>query len=447
MPGHDWGQVSRAVQPRSGIARGLPLAASVGRLAAGAIRFGLRRYARALPRRRTSARERPDVVILLMSAWGMGGTIRAAHTLAGYLAQRGHRVELVSVFRVRHEPFFGSFPDGVEVSALDDRRERAAPLAARPVRALLRRLPSVLVHPVERSQHWNLWVDVQLVRRLRRRSGVLITTRPSLNLIAADLSPPGLVTIGLEQVNLDAWRPRLQAAMARYYPRLDALVTLTEQDRRAYAELLRGQGPTRIERIPNTAHALGGPAPDLAAPVVVAAGRLTLQKGFDLLIEAFAEVAAAHGDWRLRIFGSGELAGELEAMIAGRGLGGSVELAGATNELGAEMAKASIFALSSRREGFPLALLEAMSKGLAVVSFDCPTGPADVIDDHANGILVPHGDARAFAAALRELIEDEPLRRRLAAAAAVTAREYRIDVVGRRWEALIAELTAIRRAR
>ena len=399
---------------------------SIKRLVAAVIRRGLRRYVRAAP-----DAWRRDVTIVLMSAWGMGGTIRAAHNLAGHLADKGYSVELLSVFRVRDEPFFGSFPRGVNATALDDRRHGATPLAAR----LLRRLPSVLIHPSENGRHWNLWVDIQLVRRLRRRSGVLITTRPGLNLIAADLSPPGLVTIGLEQVNLDAWSPRLQTAMRTWYPRLDVLVTLTEQDRSAYEELL-GPRP-RIERIPNTARPLGGPEPDLAARRILAAGRLAPQKGFDLLIAAFEEVVSAHPDWRLRIFGKGDRHAELKAMIDARGLGDSVELAEATNNLGAAFADASIFALSSRREGFPLVLLEAMSKGLAVVSFDCPTGPADVIDDHENGLLVPLGDTSALAAALRELIEDEPLRRRLGAAAATSAREYGMDAVGPRWEALL----------
>jgi glycosyltransferase involved in cell wall biosynthesis len=402
---------------------------SIKRPVAALMRRGLRRHARAAP----DAWSR-DVTIVLMSAWGMGGTIRAAHNLAGHLAARGHDVELLSVFRTRDEPFFGSFPPGVRASALDDRRG-AVSLPAR----LLRRLPSVLIHPSENSRHWNLWVDVQLVRRLRRRSGVLITTRPSLNLIAADLSPPGLVTIGLEHVNLDAWSPRLQAAMARYYPRLDALVTLTERDQRAYAELLGGR--PRIERIPNTARPLGGPQPDLAARCVVAAGRLAPQKGFDLLIAAFGEVVADHRDWKLRILGGGDRRAELQAMIDARGLADRVELAGATSDIGAELAHASIFALSSRREGFPLVLVEAMSKGLAVVSFACPTGPEDLIEDHANGILVPPLDTAAFAAALRELIEDEALRRRLGASAAATASGYGMDAVGLRWEALLVALT------
>ena len=108
------------------------------------------------------------------------------------------------------------------------------------------------------------------------------------------------------------------------------------------------------------------------------------------------------------------------------------------------MAKASVFALSSRFEGFPVVLLEAMSKGMAVVSFDCPTGPAELIDDRRNGLLVPAEDIGAFAAGLRELVEHEELRRRYAAAAVETAAAYTVEAIGRRWEALLGELAEAR---
>jgi glycosyltransferase involved in cell wall biosynthesis len=121
-------------------------------------------------------------------------------------------------------------------------------------------------------------------------------------------------------------------------------------------------------------------------------------------------------------------------------VGGTVQLAGPAQDMGAEFGAASIFVLSSRFEGFPLILIEAMSKGLAVASFDCPTGPSDIIDDHRNGLLVPHKDVDALAGAIRELIEDEALRRACGAAAAVSAREYSIEAVGPRWEALFEDL-------
>jgi glycosyltransferase involved in cell wall biosynthesis len=175
-------------------------------------------------------------------------------------------------------------------------------------------------------------------------------------------------------------------------------------------------------------------------------GRLTPQKGYDLLIPAFARVAASYPDWRLRICGSGPQREELEDMIRERRLEEVIELHGPARDFGAEIERASLFVLSSRFEGLPLVLLEAMSKGMGIVSFDCPTGPADVIDDHRNGILVAPGDIDALAAGILELIEDGELRRRCAAAAIDTARGYRPAAIGPRWEALFGELRQARAA-
>jgi glycosyltransferase involved in cell wall biosynthesis len=102
------------------------------------------------------------------------------------------------------------------------------------------------------------------------------------------------------------------------------------------------------------------------------------------------------------------------------------------------MREASVFVLSSRYEGFPIVLLEAMAAGLAVVSFDCPTGPRDIVADGANGILVPAEDVAAMAAALDRVMEDEALRRRLAAAAPAAVEPYSVRAVGRRWDELLA---------
>jgi glycosyltransferase involved in cell wall biosynthesis len=328
----------------------------------------------------------------------------------------------------------------VKVTALDDRRPSASPAALGLVRALLRSQPSVLMpwewHPLRAC---SLWTDVQLVRALRRRSGVLIGTRPSLNLAAADVSRPGLVTIGQEHMHLRAHHASVQRAIARTYPRLDALVALTEQDGRDYAELV--QRRPRVAVVPNAVRALEGGQASLSGTTILAAGRLTRQKGFDLLIEAFARVAGPYPDWRLRICGGGPLRAELEQLAADCGVRDNVSLPGDMRNLAEEMASASLFVLSSRFEGFPLILIEAMSKGLPAISFDCPTGPRDVIRDRRNGILVPPCDVDALAAAMVELMADAGLRQRLGGEAARTAREYAIEKVGPRWERLMDELT------
>ena len=221
-------------------------------------------------------------------------------------------------------------------------------------------------------------------------------------------------------------------------------MVLTDQDKAAYAELLDGNLPLR--RIPNTVRPLPGAKADLAAKTVYAAGRFRYQKGFDLLIPAWAETARAHPDWRLRLRGSGRLKSRLEELIAARGLEDSVTLEGPAEDIGSDMAEASVFVLSSRFEGFPLILLEAMSKGMAVVSFDCPTGPADIVDDHRNGLLVPHEDVEGLSRALREIVEDEALRRRTAAAAIETARQYTIEAIGPLWLELFEALSPERRS-
>ena len=369
----------------------------------------------------------------------MGGTIRAAFNLAEYLTERGYEVEVISALRDSDEPFFGAFPAGVKVTALEDRRKD------RPRAGLLRRallsVSSVLVPDADRAvTGFNLWTDIGLARRLRGRAGFLLGTRPGVNAAISRLDAPGLIAIGLEQMNL-AKHPRgVKKTIRRRYPDLDALVVLTEQDRAAYKTMLDGALP--LYRIPNTVRPLPGAKADLSAKTVYAAGRFRYQKGFDLLIPAWAETARLHPEWRLRLRGAGHLRERLEGLIAEHGIEDSVTIEGPAEDIGSDMAEASVFVLSSRFEGFPLILLEAMSKGMGIVSFDCPTGPADIVDDHRNGLLVPPEDVTALATAIRELVEDEELRRRTAAAAIETAQQYTIEAIGPQWEALLEELAS-----
>jgi glycosyltransferase involved in cell wall biosynthesis len=391
--------------------------------------------ARSSPRGAVEAPDRPATIrILLLNAYAMGGTTRTVLNQAGYLA-RANDVEIISLLRKRKQPFF-PFPPGVRVTVLDDRVDPPGRLGR-----LLSRLPSLLTPEADRSfGSLSLWTDLRLARRIRReRSGVLMATRPSLNLLVAELAGPGVVTIGQDHMNLGSYRDPIRREIGRRYGGLTALTVLTSAASTEYREALAGR-PVRIVRIPNALPAMDGGMSQHDPKVMIAAGRLTPQKGFDLLIQAFTEVAAKHPEWVLRIFGSGRLEAKLTKMIAEHRLTENVVLKPSTRRLGHELAGASVYVLSSRFEGMPMVVIEAMSKGLAVVGFDCPHGPADLITHLSDGLLVPPKDVAELSAALLHVIEDEELRRRLGRQAEESARAYDLEVVGALWDGLLAEL-------
>lgn len=393
---------------------------------------------------RRKARKAPppstrEIKILLLHANGMGGTIRTVFNLAGFLAER-HDVEIVSILREEEQPFFPLDPR-VRVRYLDD---RLAP-GGDPLRAMLSKLPSRLIPKEETAYHrFTLWTDLQLARFIRSvDSGVLMATRPGLNLAMAQLALPSVITIGQEHVALEGKPESLQELIKWRYRRLDALVTLTKADLAHYQDALPKR-PRRLVRIPNAVPPMSGGQASPDAKVAVAMGRMTKLKGFHRLIRAWEQVAAVHPDWTLRILGAGPQEENLREQIREAGLEGKVELPGRTADIGAELEKASIHVMSSRHEGFSLTILEAMAKGVAIVSFNSPHGPREMITHGKDGLLVKPRTVDNLAAAIIQVIEDGELRRRLAAGGLETARRYDIATVGAQWEALLDDLLARR---
>ncbi len=179
------------------------------------------------------------------------------------------------------------------------------------------------------------------------------------------------------------------------------------------------------------------PPCDQRACTLLAMGRLSPQKGFDLLLEAFSMIAKDWPDWKLRILGEGPERGVLEALIATYGLEGRVELVGWVDDPHPELARASLFVLSSRYEGFPVGLLEAMACGLPVVSFDCQSGPAEIIRPEVDGLLVPAGDVAALAAAMARLLGDPTLRVTLGSHAREVNDRFSLQKCLARWDAVL----------
>ncbi|GIH63624.1 glycosyltransferase family 4 protein [Microbispora siamensis] len=373
---------------------------------------------------------------LLLHAYGMGGTIRTVVNQANAMAALGHEVDIVSVVRRRDEPQFRLHPDVALTTLVDQRTGVQADSLGRRV---WRRLRGKIVPYGEfAAGYFTERVEKAVIDYVASvDDGVLVTTRPALNLISARRASGNVVRVAQEHMNLGTYPGALREEIVRHYGAFDAIAVLTAGDRREYERALPG---TRIVRIPNAVHAVNQVPSRQEHPVVVAAGRLVRQKGFDLLLPAFAQVVKEHPEWRLRVFGTGPRKAALRALIREHGLSAHVTLMGRTNRLDDELARASIYALSSRFEGLPMVMIEAMTHALPIVAFDCPTGPRDVLTDGTDGVLVPCEDVDALAAALNRLIADRDLRLRMGAAAAATAREYAPENVMPQWENLFTEL-------
>lgn len=175
-------------------------------------------------------------------------------------------------------------------------------------------------------------------------------------------------------------------------------------------------------------------------PSVVAMGRLTPEKGYDLLLHAFALCATKHSEWWLLIFGEGQERHRLGKLAKDLGIGKRVLMPGLIDNPRKTFRDADLFVLSSRYEGFPNALLEAMACGLPVVSFDCPSGPREIIRNGKDGVLVPAEDITSLAAAMDSLMSDERKRERLGCRAKEVTELFGLEKVMGMWNTLLEQI-------
>lgn len=226
---------------------------------------------------------------------------------------------------------------------------------------------------------------------------------------------------------------------ARIYPMADKVVLLSERMRSYYPVSVRETAVV----IPNPVLVSQNSTKDtpevfLEKPSIMAMGRLSYEKGFDLLMRSFAMIKDDYPLWSVTILGEGDARGELEFLRNELGLEGKVHMPGLVKNPYDYLRQADIFVLSSRNEGFPVALCEAMACGSAVISFDCMTGPAEIIDNGVNGILVPPENANSLANAMAKLIVSEDDRKRLGSMACDITTRFGVEKVMQEWIDLVA---------
>ncbi|MBP5338584.1 MAG: glycosyltransferase family 4 protein [Prevotella sp.] len=240
--------------------------------------------------------------------------------------------------------------------------------------------------------------------------------------------------------NLFAWF--WMRSLVRKLKRLDTFVVLTQEDRQAWPELHN----IRVIPDPLAIAPEASPSPPEAGMEegerVIAVGRYAYQKGFDLLLQAWAAIEKKHPDWQLAVFGQGDRT-PYEQQMHALGIDSTrCHLNGPTPDIRQEYARSSVFAFSSRFEGFGMVLIEAMSCGLPVVSFACPCGPRDIVCDGEDGLLVENGNVAALADALSRLMGDEALRRQMAQKALVNVQRFRLDHIAQQWRECFLSLTS-----
>ncbi len=300
-----------------------------------------------------------------------GGTERVSSVIASELQNRGYQIHVLS-FQCGDKPFF-KLAEGIHVSQLFTTMGRG-----------MLRLPMAIVK----------------LRRylLQHQIDILIDVDSMLALYAL----PAVVGLNIRHIcwehfnyNVDLGNTsrRLARKLAAYFA--NDVITLTERDKQFW--LANTKSKANIVAIPNPVTiSLPSEINPHKEKLFLAVGRLTYQKGFDLLLQVWAQVAPLHPDWRLRIVGDGEDKAMLEQLRCELNIETSTELVPKTNNIAAHYHQAAFFVMSSRYEGLPLVLIEAQAYGLPIVSFDCNTGPAEIIKHGETGWLCEAGNINSL---------------------------------------------------
>ena len=376
-------------------------------------------------------------VTIIAMHLAFGGIEKAICAMANLFAER-YEVEVLSLYDMPNAPAF-PLDKRVKVRYLlsdtPNREEWKAALSGYDLAGLARE--SLRAVKILRDKKRAVIDAIQSVE-----SGVVITTRPEDNVLLSKYGRPGVLKIA--QLHQDhRFDKKLIRSFQQNYGGVDVFALLTPGLRDEVRDMLKGRNDhTEVVYIPNfLEHFPENTDKYPREKTVLAVGRLNEVKRFELLIRLFAALHRQFPDWRLRIVGEGEERGRLEAAIKELHAEDYVNLTGRKDADGVEdeMLRASLYAMTSRSEGFPFVLLEAQSCGLPVVAFDVRVGPGFVVQNGVNGYLAADMVYEDFCEKIASLMKDEALRHEMAEAAKARASDFSREKVAELWYSILGD--------
>jgi glycosyltransferase involved in cell wall biosynthesis len=343
------------------------------------------------------------------------GTERATVNLANNLSSHGYFVEIISINSASGKSFFPLNND-VKIIHLN------------------------LKVPNSYGKKFFLSLNflIKLYKHTKKDDYVLIGTIHSINIFLSILKffNKNNKYVGCEHIGYDAARYFTKYARKFFYKKLDAVILLTQDD---YSKYTINDDLNNCFVIPNEISFL----PDIPSTFeehrLLAIGRLTNQKGFDLMLDAVSDVLKKHPSWKLNIVGEGEMETSLRNQIIDLDLDKSINILPFTKDILNWFLDSSIYLMTSRFEGLPMVLLEAKSCGLPIISYDCPTGPSELLNPD-DGYLIAMGDKDTFARKLDELMSDEKVRKMMGKKARMNVEKYSPENIFKKWDLLFCNL-------
>lgn len=352
-----------------------------------------------------------------------GGTERVLSVKANYLLALGYDVSIISIKKEMNAPFF-SFSESIHFYSLGindfDNPKKESVFVER-----LTHLFEIIKPDISITMGPALSKYLYKVKDISAKIYELHFTKYKRKTVLANWDK---YVLGRMISSIYTWK---HDHIASQY---DQVVVLTKEDSYFWRNL------KNVTVIPNPLSFVSTKKTDLKSKRVIAVGRFTKSKGFNNLIDIWAIVNRKFPDWTLSIWGKGHLKTKLQKQVEMLNLSHVIEINDPSLNIEEEYCKSSIYALSSDSEAFGLVLMEAMSCGLPAVSFDCKTGPANIITEGEDGFLVKLRDKKAFAQKLCILIENEELRVSMGQKAAENMQRFSVDKVMSQWISLFEDL-------